>query len=294
VVYRKVAVLSALLLVCPVAGADAADEPAVAALQVALVREGVYEGPVNGVAGPSTRAAVLRLQARDGLQADGIVGPRTRRALGPFARHRLGARLLRLGACGWDVAEVQFELAWAGYPSGLFDGCFGPHVAAAVRRFQRARGLRVDDVVGPGTLAAVREPVVVPPVRLAWPVDAPLGDRFGPRGDSFHAGIDLLAPEGTPVRAAAAGRVAWSGGRDGWGLLVTIAHGGGIRTLYAHLETVGVRLGEHVAAGAIVGRVGATGDATGPHLHFEVRFRGAAVDPLRLLGTSARLEVSAG
>jgi peptidoglycan hydrolase-like protein with peptidoglycan-binding domain len=293
VVYRQVAVLSALLLlVWPVVGADAAGAPAVAALQVALLRKGAYDGAVDGVAGPRTRAAVRQLQARSGLVVDGIVGPRTRLALGPFARHTLGLRVLRLGDGGWDVAEAQFELAWDGFPSGAFDGSFGPHLAGAVRRFQRARGLRVDGAIGPQTLAALREPTVAPPLRLLRPVDAPLGDRFGPRGDRFHAGVDFRAPAGAPVTAAAAGRIAWSGRRDGWGLLVTIAHGGGIRTLYAHLETVAVRLGEHVEAGAFLGRVGATGDATGPHLHFEVRVGGAAVDPVPLLVGGTRSEVS--
>ena len=107
---------------------------------------------------------------------------------------------------------------------------------------------------------------------------------FGPRGYGFHAGVDLVAPAGAPVAAAAPGRVVWAGYRaGGWGLLVTIAHRDGVRTMYAHLSRVGVRLGERVAAGARVGRVGATGDATGPHLHFEVRLRGAAVDPLPAL-----------
>lgn len=291
--YRKVAVLTALLLAWPVAEADASGDPAVAALQVALVRAGVYQGAVDGAAGPLTRAAVRRLQARAGLPVDGITGPRTRRALGSFARRPLGARLLRRGDCGSDVAEAQFELAWAGYPSGVFDGCFGPHVLGAVHRFQRARRLLVDGKVGPQTLAALRVPVAVPPVRLRWPVNAPVGDRFGPRGDRFHAGIDLLAPAGTPVEAAAAGRVVWSGPRDGWGVLVTIADGRGIRTLYAHLATAGVRLGDRVAAGTVVGRVGTTGDATGPHLHFEVRVDGAAVDPLPLLSAVTRIEAAA-
>ncbi|HVW18826.1 MAG TPA: peptidoglycan-binding protein [Solirubrobacteraceae bacterium] len=292
-VYRQVAALSALLLlVWPVVGADAAGTPAVAALQVALLRKGVYAGAVDGVAGPLTRAAVRRLQARDSLVVDGIAGPETRRALGPFARHTLGLRVLRPGDRGWDVAEAQFELAWDGFPSGAFDGDFGPHLAGAVRRFQRARALRVDGAIGPQTLAALREPTVAPPLRLRRPVDAPLGDRFGPRGDRFHAGVDFPAPAGTPVTAAASGRVVWSGPRDGWGVLVTLADGGGIRTLYAHLETIAVRLGEHVAAGALVGRVGATGDATGPNLHFEVRAGGAAVDPAPLLARGMRAEVS--
>jgi murein DD-endopeptidase MepM/ murein hydrolase activator NlpD len=73
----------------------------------------------------------------------------------------------------------------------------------------------------------------------------------------------------------------WSAG--GWGYLVAIAHSNGVRTLYAHLSRVSVRVGQRVAAGQRVGRVGASGYATGPHLHFEVRLRGAAVDPLPAL-----------
>ncbi|HYZ78442.1 MAG TPA: M23 family metallopeptidase [Gaiellaceae bacterium] len=119
---------------------------------------------------------------------------------------------------------------------------------------------------------------------LAWPLRGGVGDRFGPRGARFHAGVDLTAPAGTPVGAAAAGRVVWAGyRRGGWGLLVTIAHGDGRRTMYAHLASVDVRLGGRVRTGARVGRVGGTGEATGPHLHFEVRLRSAAVDPLPAL-----------
>ena len=78
--------------------------------------------------------------------------------------------------------------------------------------------------------------------------------------------------------------VVWAGFRPGgWGLLVTIAHRDGVRSMYAHLSRVDVRLGEAVATGQQVGLVGATGDATGPHLHFELRVRGAAVDPLTAL-----------
>ena len=117
-----------------------------------------------------------------------------------------------------------------------------------------------------------------------WPLLAPVGDGFGPRGERFHAGIDLIAPAGTEVMAAGPGLVTWAGKRTGgWGKLVTVAHGRGVRTMYAHLSTIDVKVGDWISGGTVVGRVGATGDATGPHLHFEVRVNGAAIDPLRAL-----------
>jgi murein DD-endopeptidase MepM/ murein hydrolase activator NlpD len=118
------------------------------------------------------------------------------------------------------------------------------------------------------------------PIPLAWPLRAAVGDAFGPRGTGFHPGLDLRAPTGTRVGAAAAGRVVFAGyDAGGYGNLVEVAHGNGVVTMYAHLSRISVRLGAAVAAGTRVGRVGSTGEATGPHLHFEVRVRGAAVDP---------------
>ena len=123
------------------------------------------------------------------------------------------------------------------------------------------------------------------PLRLVRPIEGPIVSPFGPRGSGFHAGVDIAAPAGAGIAAAGPGRVAWAGWRDGgWGQLVVIAHGNGVRSMYAHLSRVEVRLGQRVGAGFEIGRVGATGDATGPHLHFEVRIRGAAVDPLPALG----------
>lgn len=276
---RAAIVIAASVATVAAPGAGAAGSPSVAALQVALARQGVYAGTIDGVESRATIRAVRRLQARDGLVVDGIAGPRTRRALGPFARRRLGDRVLRRREAGFDVAELQFELAWHGFPSGVLDGRFGVHVFRAVRRFQRFAGLPVDGVAGTRTLAALAAPLPRSPLRFSPPVDGPVGDRFGPRGDRFHAGVDFPAAEGTPVRAAAPGRVAWAAPRAGWGLLVAVAHRDGVRTFYAHLSETAVRLGERVETGSVLGRVGATGDATGPHLHFEVRVDGAAVDP---------------
>ena len=191
---------------------------------------------------------------------------------------------LRLGEHGRAVRELQLELAWRGFPSGTIDAHFGPEVAGAVRRFQRAVRLPVDGVAGPATIALLRRAPRRTIIPLGWPLLAPVGDPFGPRGDRFHAGIDLPAATGTPVLAAGAGRVTWAGLRaGGWGELVTIAHVDGVRTMYAHLSTIDVHVGEWISGGTVIGRVGSTGDATGPHLHFEVRAHGAAIDPLRAL-----------
>nr|MDQ2980823.1 peptidoglycan DD-metalloendopeptidase family protein [Actinomycetota bacterium] len=172
-----------------------------------------------------------------------------------------------------------FLLAWHGFPSAIIDGGLGEHTERALRRFQRWAGLKPDGVAGDTTYAALRSPSATCPITLAWPIAAPVGDGFGPRGNRFHAGIDLVAAQGAPVAAAAAGRVVFAGFAGGWGNLVIVAHADGVKTMYAHLATVAVHRKELVAVGARLGTVGATGHASGPHLHFEVHVRGAAVDP---------------
>jgi hypothetical protein len=284
---RSLLVVPLLLLVAAPGVAAAAGNARVAALQVALRARGLYAGPVDGVSGPQTTHAVRRLQRRSRIAVDGIAGPHTWQSLGRYARHPLGSRLLRAGLRGADVAELQFELAWHGFPSGTLDADLGPRTEAALLRFQRWAGLGVDGRAGPATLAALRTPPPRCPISLAWPLNAPVGDPFGPRANRFHAGIDLPAASGAGVIAAGPGRVTWAGYRaGGWGILVVVAHGHGVRTLYAHLSAVDVRVGDRVQAGFELGRVGSTGDATGPHLHFEVRVRGAAVDPLTALGAT--------
>jgi murein DD-endopeptidase MepM/ murein hydrolase activator NlpD len=195
-----------------------------------------------------------------------------------------GEAAFRTGSHGARVRALQLELAWHGFPSGRIDGRFGPELAAAVRGFQESAGIAPSGVIGRATLRALSEPRLRSPIPLVWPVLAPVGDGFGPRGAGFHEGIDLLAPVGTPVLAAAPGRVTWAGwSAGGWGNLVVVRHMDGVQTLYAHLESVSVRAGWVVSGGTVLGRVGATGDATGPNLHFEVHVRGAAIDPLTAL-----------
>ncbi|HEV3403756.1 MAG TPA: peptidoglycan DD-metalloendopeptidase family protein [Gaiellaceae bacterium] len=276
-----------LLLSVGAGSASAANSSAdTAALQVALWARGVYVGPVDGVFGPDTAAAVRALQSKLGLPSSGVFGPRTRRALGHYASKTLGSRRLRSGMNGWDVAAFQFMLAWHGFPSGAFNGAFSPRTESALISFERWAGLPADGRSGPAVLRALHRPPPRSPISLGWPLLAPLGSPFGPRGDGFHAGIDLVAPAGDPVIAAGAGQVVYAGWRDGgWGNEVTINHGCGVRAIYAHLSKVTVTLGESVSGGERIGLVGATGAATGPHLHFELRLNGAAVDPLTALPT---------
>jgi peptidoglycan hydrolase-like protein with peptidoglycan-binding domain len=275
--------LAALVLPGP---ARADPSATVAALQIGLHAHGDYRGPIDGIWGPQTKRAIRKLQRRARITVDGLVGPQTRRALGRFARHhRLGVRPLHIGLTGWDVAAMQFELAEHGFASGTFDGIFGPRIELALKRFQKWAGLNVDGVAGPATVKALLEPPVSIPLTLAWPLlHVKLGDRFGPRGDRFQTGIDLLARTGTPVYTARAGRVVYADWADGgFGFLVAVDHGHGERTFYAHLSRIDVQVGVWVGQGVRLGAVGSTGAVSRPNLHFEVRIHGAAVDPLRAL-----------
>ena len=275
-----VATVFVALLVAP--SALAAGDPEIAALQVGLHKRGLYGGSVDGVLGDRTVSAVMRLQRRAGIAVDGVPGRQTRNALGGYGRRApLGRRVLVAGMRGWDVAALQFALAWHGFPSGRFDGIFDPSLERALRGFQLWAGVQVDGLAGSSVVTALRAPLAACPIRLAAPVAGPYTDLFGPRGRRFHTGIDYPGTKRSPVTAAAAGQVTFAGWSvGGWGRLVTIEHSSGTRTLYAHLSRVGVRVGQRVEAGQRIGRVGASGHATGPHLHFEVQVRGAAVDPL--------------
>ena len=99
----------------------------------------------------------------------------------------------------------------------------------------------------------------------------------------MHYGLDIAVPTGTPIRAAAAGRVTFAGRRGGYGYLVIIDHGKGVETRYAHNSKLLVSAGDRVERGQIIARSGNTGNSTGPHLHFEIRYRAKAVDPYKYL-----------
>jgi murein DD-endopeptidase MepM/ murein hydrolase activator NlpD len=117
---------------------------------------------------------------------------------------------------------------------------------------------------------------------LIWPVSGVVTSGFGWRWGRMHEGIDISAPTGTAVRAAASGSVVFAGWMGGYGQLVLIDHGNGLATAYAHLSSIWIG-GGSVSQGQGVGAVGCTGSCTGPHLHFEVRVNGSAVDPMGYL-----------
>jgi len=137
--------------------------------------------------------------------------------------------------------------------------------------------------------------LVAVPVRKPIPGEVDMTSGFGVRVDPFlhgaamHTGIDLRGDEGEPVRATAAGTVTHAGWNGGYGKMVEIDHGNGLATRYAHLSAVEVRVGDKVRIGQTVGLLGSTGRSTGPHLHYETRVDGEAVDPQKFLRAGLRL-----
>jgi murein DD-endopeptidase MepM/ murein hydrolase activator NlpD len=142
-------------------------------------------------------------------------------------------------------------------------------LAAAIRDAQAGAGS-----AGTGTPS---------PAGLIWPVNGPVVSGFGMRWGRLHEGIDIAASTGTPIWAAAAGTVIHTGWLGGYGNLVVVDHGNGLATAYAHASAILVAVGQQVSQGETVSLVGSTGNSSGPHLHFEVRVNGIAVDPLLYL-----------
>jgi soluble lytic murein transglycosylase-like protein len=166
----------------------------VAALQVALRAQGVYAGAIDGVAGPLTKAGVVRFQQRRGLVADGRVGRQTRRALGRLGRPLLGRRELWLGRVGWDVSVLEFRLTRYGLPPAEVDGAFTRATTVALQKFQRATGLAADGVAGTRTYRALAgrrtQPAASRPTHVVRP-----GESFFSIAERYHVSPWLLASQ---------------------------------------------------------------------------------------------------
>ena len=198
------------------------------------------------------------------------------------------ARRIRgvLAGLGLDGGRLGPQLAGTGGPLvaarlGAKAGAFEQHVhRVAVARAQVDRLTR--------TLGAV-------PVRRPVMGEMELSSGFGMRIDPFirapamHTGLDFRGDTADPVRATADGNVTVAGWNGGYGKMVEIDHGNGISTRYGHLSDINVKTGQRVRAGAIIGKIGSTGRSTGPHLHYETRVGGDAVDPQRFLRAGSRL-----
>jgi len=158
-----------------------------------------------------------------------------------------------------------------------------------LERVQKESGIMNALWDAPATLPLWRGPFTRPmegDVVGAFGVESIINDQ--PR--SPHSGVDLRASRGTPVRAIHMGRVVLTADHYFTGLSVVLDHGGGIQSMYFHLDKIMVQQGQQVTRGAGIGLVGATGRATGPHLHFGVRVSGARVDPLQFLELGERME----
>ncbi len=142
-----------------------------------------------------------------------------------------------------------------------------------------------------GPAAGVAGPIRPGSGALIWPVNGPIVSPFGMRWGRLHAGVDIAAAAGTPIRAADSGTVALLGWVGGYGNYVCLAHGGALSTCYAHLSSYSTAQGASVAKGEVIGAVGCTGHCYGPHLHFEVHLaptwseHARDVDPLTQLPT---------
>jgi murein DD-endopeptidase MepM/ murein hydrolase activator NlpD len=122
-------------------------------------------------------------------------------------------------------------------------------------------------------------------------MSSPFGMRMDPfmKGPAIHAGIDLRGDAGDPVRVTANGTVTTAGWNGGYGNMVEVNHGNGLSTRYGHMSKIEVKVGQHVAIGQTIGRIGSTGRSTGNHLHYETRIDGEAVDPQKFLRAGLRL-----
>jgi len=229
----------------------------------------------KGAAWPMRESSPGRYEGLIGVDLDGPEGPAVVAAEGFLggARFRLEAEL--------TISPRTFAVQELTLPKGMaeFDNATLQRIEAEATELAR----RFSRVTPPRWRAPF-----LPPVEEYRPTN--FGSRRVINGDPRmpHSAVDLRLPDGTPVRAIADGRIAFAGEQFFGGRSVVIDHGGGVFSVYYHLKEFSVAEGQETARGDRIGAVGATGRATGPHLHFGVRVPGGRVDPTRLLALPGR------
>lgn len=191
---RTVVIVVAAAVALALAGpAVAAPSARIAALQVALRAHGLYDGTVDGIPGPMTRTALLTFQRNHRIRATGRIGMATRCRLGRLGTPLLGQRVLSSGRVGWDVASLEFRLRPFGLPAKRVDGRFDASTAAALRRFQRAHGLRPDGIAGARTFRALAHPLRVTRRAPARFHTVQAGEGFTQIGRRYGVSAEALA-----------------------------------------------------------------------------------------------------
>jgi murein DD-endopeptidase MepM/ murein hydrolase activator NlpD len=248
--------------------------PATAPRQTDLARAGAPDNTLSKLQRSLDQVEGRQLAALD--TAEDTYETRARRMRGVFSD------------LGLDMAQME-----AATPKG---GVGGPFIAAKPpkdatafdRQLYRISLTRaeVDRLQRTLSLIPYRKPVIG---------EVEFTSGFGIRSDPFlgraamHTGLDFRAAMGDPVRATANGKVINAGNSGGYGRMVEIDHGNGLSTRYGHLSVIGVKVGDIIKIGQVIGEVGSTGRSTGPHLHYETRIDGEAVDPQRFLRAGIRL-----
>jgi murein DD-endopeptidase MepM/ murein hydrolase activator NlpD len=189
---------------------------------------------------------------------------------------------------GLDMTQLE-----ASTPRGGMGGPFVPlKLAAGAGAFERQL-YRIN--ITRSQLERLNRTLALVPYRKPVVGEVEFTSGFGVRSDPFlgrpamHTGLDFRAATGDPVRATANGKVVSSGWAGGYGRMVEIDHGNGLSTRYGHLSEINVKVGDQIKIGQVIGEVGSTGRSTGPHLHYETRIDGEAVDPQKFLRAGVRL-----